>query len=94
MSKLLSQEVIDTAVTRALHLNPGYKFVKLINGYKRFDPTRGIDYLLDLLMETDRVDEKQTCLCGMPVGCGTETTPRRPDHRRHLIGDSGINQWH
>jgi Chondroitin N-acetylgalactosaminyltransferase len=54
--------VINTAVTRALHLNPGYKFVKLINGYKRFDPTRGIDYLLDLLMETDRVDEKQTII--------------------------------
>ena len=62
MSKFLSQEVIDTAVTHALHLNPGYKFVKLINGYKRFDPTRGIDYLLDLLMETDRMDEKQTTI--------------------------------
>jgi len=46
------QEVINAAVANVLNENPGLRYSRLINGYRRFDPTRGMDYILDLLFQT------------------------------------------
>ena len=43
------QEVINAAVAKVLKESPELKYLRVINGYKRFDPTRGMDYILDLL---------------------------------------------
>lgn len=46
------QEVINASVANVLNENPGLRYSRLINGYRRFDPTRGMDYILDLLFQT------------------------------------------
>ena len=40
---------MDAAVAQILNDHPRWKFIQLISGYKRFDPVRGMDYLIDLL---------------------------------------------
>lgn len=48
------QQVVEEAVERLNHrYHPWLHFRKrhLINGYRRFDPTRGMEYTLDLLLE-------------------------------------------
>lgn len=49
---ILLQEVINASVANVLSENPGLRYFRLINGYRRFDPTRGMDYILDLLFRT------------------------------------------
>ena len=41
--------MVEGGVSRALLHHAGYTFVRLLDGYRRFDPTRGMDYLLHLL---------------------------------------------
>ena len=44
-------DIIKTAVERLNELNDGrYVLRSLVNGYRRFDATRGMDYVLDLLL--------------------------------------------
>jgi hypothetical protein len=43
------QEVIQEAVTEILKDRFHMKYVRLMDGYRRFDPTRGMDYKLDIL---------------------------------------------
>lgn len=45
----MKQEVIDASVAQISNDHPRWKFIQLISGYKRFDPVRGMDYLIDLL---------------------------------------------
>ncbi|XP_062348839.1 chondroitin sulfate glucuronyltransferase isoform X2 [Cinclus cinclus] len=53
-SKADVSEIIESAVEQLNHLyQPLLRFSKrqLLNGYRRFDPTRGMEYTLDLLLE-------------------------------------------
>lgn len=49
MKLLFLQNVLNTSIE---YLESKYsnnlKFDRLVNGYKRFDPSRGLDYILDL----------------------------------------------
>ena len=45
----LVQEVIQAAVADVMENNAHLKYVRLMDGYRRFDPTRGMDYKLHLL---------------------------------------------
>jgi len=45
-------DVVDIALNRLNNANATYKFRHIVNGYRRFDATRGMDYILELaLME-------------------------------------------
>ncbi len=56
---LLIQEIISAAVANVLKDSPELNYLRVINGYKRFDPTRGMDYIIDLLF-ADSVKGKIT----------------------------------
>ena len=45
----LIQEVISSAVKSVLKESPELKYLRVVSSYKRFDPTRGMDYRLHLL---------------------------------------------
>lgn len=42
------EDVINAAVKTVLKESPELKYLRVSSGYKRFDPTRGMDYILDL----------------------------------------------
>lgn len=44
------QEVLNGVLAYISEKNPDLVFLQLISGYKRFDPTRGMEYKLDLLL--------------------------------------------
>nr|CAD2170080.1 unnamed protein product [Meloidogyne enterolobii] len=48
-------QVFNEALTKSKCLNGGAKFVE---GYKHFNPTRGIDYLIDLDCDNDEIFER------------------------------------
>lgn len=50
MHFLFFKDVLDGVLTLISEKNPELKFIKLMSGYKRFDPTRGMEYILDLLL--------------------------------------------
>ncbi|XP_055329224.1 chondroitin sulfate glucuronyltransferase-like [Paramacrobiotus metropolitanus] len=39
-----------------MHSHENIKFVKLLHGYRKFDPTRGMEYLLDLIFQAEGDD--------------------------------------
>lgn len=56
---LLIQEVISSAVKSVLKESPELKYLRVVSSYKRFDPTRGMDYRLHLLF-SDPIKGKMT----------------------------------
>lgn len=53
------KDVLDHAVRTVRGKYPYLKFRRILNGYRRFDPKRGMDYMLDLVFETGDVEEVQ-----------------------------------
>jgi hypothetical protein len=45
-----------------------FKFVKLLNGYKQFDPTRGANYILDLIVSKSDVKLNRRVQLFRPLG--------------------------
>lgn len=52
------QNVLNTSIEYLeLKYSSNLKFDRLVNGYKRFDPSRGLDYILDLTFK-DLIGDK------------------------------------
>lgn len=49
---------MQQSVDKVLKEKPNLSYVRLVNGYKRFDPTRGMDYILDLMFQDKGSNEK------------------------------------
>lgn len=55
---IILQNVLNTSIEYLqFKYSNNLKFHSLVNGYKRFDPSRGLDYILDLTLK-DFVTEK------------------------------------
>nr|XP_018911367.1 PREDICTED: chondroitin sulfate synthase 2 [Bemisia tabaci] len=100
--KLDVQNVIKACVSRVAEKYEGqFEYQKLLNGYKKFDPSRGMDYLLDLIfrVNTDgKYIHKRFAVCKplgkvefLPVPYVTENTkinillPVKPADKAHAL---------
>uniref|UniRef100_A0AC34PV22 Hexosyltransferase n=1 Tax=Panagrolaimus sp. JU765 TaxID=591449 RepID=A0AC34PV22_9BILA len=58
-------EAVDVAKNLIKSKRPGLNFVRLRNGYRSFNPTRGMEYILDLEFynDFDEIESKRVILC-------------------------------
>lgn len=45
---MIFQYVIETVISKAKHEYPHLKYHSLVNGYRRFDPSKGMSYIFDM----------------------------------------------
>lgn len=61
LTSLEKQDLSEIVNASVSHLQKRYgqlRYLTLENGYRRFDPTRGMEYILDLVLEDGRINSK------------------------------------